>query len=403
MRRRWLLRHHTQRFCSLAVGLRGLARGRNDGPVGGSLAALLLQRLAQFLLARQLGDARLDARHRALRGLRVLAGEGVVVHRLGAVPRSSLLAHVGGSACASSGARATRRDAGGARAPISPRSRRAMLILSSTVASSLLASSLRNSIPTQVDRLVSALELQPVGVDDLELPGGARARVRSYENSDSRVAWAAAVKSRRRDQFAGSLRVWLAVRRRATCRSASILATHSLWRWISTRLDAAFDASRDASGEYAAPTSREVRVREPPDRLRRRLLHTEARECERARRRHRVDQGGARHRGPTAVRVRGQLQCHIRPAARRRDAAVRRRRCRDGGGGGRGCGGPVAGWLDEAEPATWMDTRLIFARDSQVRRQLAVAERAALEGGTATPAPSSRSRRAGSSTWRGTT
>ena len=65
--------------------------------------------------------------------------------------------------------------------------------LSSASASSLLASSLRNSIPTQTDRLVSALELQPVGVDELELPGGARARVRSWENSDSRVAWAAAV------------------------------------------------------------------------------------------------------------------------------------------------------------------------------------------------------------------
>ena len=46
-----------------------------------------------------------------------------------------------------------------------------MLILSSASVSSLLASSLRNSIPTQVDRLVSALELQPVGVDELELPG----------------------------------------------------------------------------------------------------------------------------------------------------------------------------------------------------------------------------------------
>ena len=120
-----------------------------------------------------------------------------------------------------------------------------MLILSSATASSLLASSLRNSIPTQVDRLVSALELQPVGVDELELPDGARARVRSFENSDSRVAWAAAVEIDGADNFAGSLSVWLAPSVDVPHLQISLDSGDALALELDfiPRLDAAFDLS----------------------------------------------------------------------------------------------------------------------------------------------------------------
>jgi len=260
-----------------------------------------------------------------------------------------------------------------------------MLILSSASVSSLLASSLRNSIPTQVDRLVSALELQPVGVDEMELPGGARARIRSFENSDSRVAWAAAVEiDGAGDQFAGSLSVWLAPSVDVPHLQISLDSGDELALEVDfiPRLDAAFDAPRDASGEYAAPTSREefacASRRTAYDAA---FFTPEAREwCERVR-----AAGTASTKESLAIEGRrqyasegnynvisGPLLVDVTLPADDAGAATAAAAVED-------AVGRWLGWLDEAEPATWMDTRLIFARDSQVRRQLAVAERAALE------------------------